>query len=173
MPRKKGNTTRQPAEIERDRRRIAQMYLQGMLQSEIGEELELSQPTVSNELKLIQREWFAERINDVHERKMLELAKVDNLELEYWDAWRRSQKNAETRREEIGGKYGGKEVFVEQGQVGDPSFLQGVQWCINKRCELLGLDAPGRNINLNLDKLSFEQLQRLAQGEDIVSVLAN
>ena len=171
MPRKKGNTTRQPAEIERDRRRIAQMYLQGMLQSEIGEELELSQPTISNELKLIQKEWFAERINDVHERKMLELAKVDNLELEYWRAWRRSQRNEETRKE-VDTPRGFVSSFQEKGQVGDPSFLQGVQWCINKRCELLGLDAPGRNINLNLDKLSFEQLQRLAQGEDIVSVLA-
>ena len=26
--------------------------------------------------------------------------------------------------------------------IGDHRFLEGVQWCINKRCELLGLDAP-------------------------------
>lgn len=162
---------RQPAQIEKDRRNIARMYLQGMLQSEIGEQLGLSQSTISNDLKVIQKEWFTERINDINERKMMELKKVDNLEIEYWDAWKRSQENAETRITEIGIR-SEKETVKEEGQVGNPSFLQGVQWCINKRCQLLGLDAPGRNINLNLDNLSFEQLQRLAQGEDIVSVLA-
>ena len=35
-----------------------------------------------------------------------------------------------------------KEVKRREGQSGNPSFLAGVQWCINKRCEILGLDAP-------------------------------
>lgn len=29
-----------------------------------------------------------------------------------------------------------------EDRVGDPRFLDGVQWCINKRCQILGLDAP-------------------------------
>jgi len=28
-----------------------------------------------------------------------------------------------------------------KGQAGDPRFLTGVQWCIERRCKILGIDA--------------------------------
>lgn len=137
--------SRLKAERERDRRNISRMYLQGRLQAEIAVELNISQPTVSRDLAYIQKQWAVERLDDFVEKKNIELAKVDNLELEYWEAWKRSQKDAEMRIKkavEAGGETRKEAQERIEGQVGDPRFLAGVQWCINKRCEILGLDAP-------------------------------
>ena len=136
---------RAPAEISRDRRQISDLYLQGMLQSEIAEQLELGQATVSRDLKALRGEWLASALVDFDEAKAKELAKVDRLEREYWRGWLRSCEDAETLRQEGSKGEGiGKIVKTAKGQAGDPRFLAGVQWCIDKRCKILGLDAPIR-----------------------------
>jgi hypothetical protein len=63
------------------------------------------------------------------------------LESTYWEAWERSKENAETSviRDTPQGRFH-EERSV--GQSGNPAFLEGVLKCVNKRCELLGLDAP-------------------------------
>jgi predicted transcriptional regulator len=145
MARKK-QQTRNEAQEERDRREISRLYLKGMYQADIAEKLGLSQPTVSRDIKLLIEEWKVERVYDINEAKARELAKVDNLELEYWDAWRRSQENAEkeTKKavQDAKGKPRQEVQKVTEGQVGDPRFLTGVQWCIERRCLILGVDAP-------------------------------
>ena len=139
---------RTPAEISRDRREIARLYLKGETQFSIAEALGISQPTVSRDLKHIQKEWAVASIADIDERKRQELAKIDNLELEYWESWKRSQQNAEIEITRMQGSNTAQspgrleKTKRIEGQVGDPRYLQGVQWCITKRCELLGLDAP-------------------------------
>lgn len=144
--------SRLTAEIERDRRNIARLYLQGITQADIAAELGVSQPTVSRDLKVIQEQWKVDRVNDLDERKNIELAKIDYLELEYWEAWKRSQLDAEVQTieqqgvvKDADGKVVGnriKKTDRKEGQSGNPAFLRGVEWCINKRCEILGLDAP-------------------------------
>ena len=111
------------------------------------------------------------RLQHVNAFKARELAKVDNLEREYWDAWARSQEEAETRTVTKDSK-GGSTVDRYEGQVGDSRFLSGVQWCINKRCEILGLNAASRNINFDVTDLSDDQLERVASGEDVWNVIA-
>lgn len=132
---------RQPAQIARDRRNIGRMYLKGMIQADIAKELKLSQPTVSNEIKLLVNEWRKERVNDINEAKQRELAKLDNLELEFWEAWVRSQDDAVTRTEGFG-QQGRIDQTKTTGQVGNPAFLDGVLKCIDRRCAILGVDAP-------------------------------
>ena len=87
--------SRHKSEIERDRRNIAKLYLSGTTQMDIAEKLKISQATVSRDLKVIEKEWSAARINDIDERKRMELAKIDNLELVYWEGWKKSQADAE------------------------------------------------------------------------------
>jgi hypothetical protein len=146
MSLKKGQHLRKPSEEERDRRNISRLYLQGLCQADIAKELRLSQPTVSREIKLLIDEWRQERVYDINEAKARELAKVDNLELEYWEAWKRSQENAETeikKSTKIAKDVARQEIQNKtEGQVGDPRFLAGVQWCIERRCLILGVDAP-------------------------------
>lgn len=148
MTRNKIYDKRTVTQQERDRRQIARLYLQGMYQADIADKLGLSQPTVSRDIQVLIDEWRIERVYDINEAKARELAKVDNLELEYWEAWHRSQENAEKEIKKAkgitkGGKAANQEIQkVSEGQTGDPRFLAGVQWCINKRCEILGVDAP-------------------------------
>ena len=143
---RKDKPDRSEAQQERDRREISRLYLQGMYQADIAQRLGLSQPTVSRDIQILIEEWKVERVYDINEAKARELAKVDNLELEYWEAWHRSQLNAEKEIKKAKGTKGGaanQEIQkISEGQTGDPRFLSGIQWCIERRCLILGVDAP-------------------------------
>lgn len=151
---------RTPFQIERDRTEIAALYLRGKTQHEIAEALispdrgyVLSQQMISYDLKQIQAVWRQSQMVDVDEIKGRELARIDRLEVQYWDAWERSQDNAEIEITRASGKRkGGNDATPEQiertkrveGRVGNPAFLAGVQWCIEQRCKIFGLYAPER-----------------------------
>lgn len=109
---------------ERDLVETARLYCQGLSQAEIGERLGVSQRTISKDLREIQRRWQAACVEAISQGKARELARIDELERTYWAAWFDS-KRAATRD-------------------GNPAYLQGVLACIEKRCKLLGLDAPVR-----------------------------
>ncbi|MCZ2078409.1 MAG: helix-turn-helix domain-containing protein [Bryobacterales bacterium] len=136
---------RKPSQVARDRRKIADLYLRGKVQQEIAKELDLSQATVSRDLKAIQEDWVREAAQALDRRKAIELAKVDALELEYWEAWKRSQADAISETSELSSDSGGQKMKKQKrvdGQVGDPRFLAGVMQCIDRRCQILGIDAP-------------------------------
>jgi hypothetical protein len=129
------------------------MYLKGEMQSDIAESLRLSQSTVSRALKQLQADWRASALIDINEAKARELAKIDALELEYWTAWKRSQEDAESEITKMQGnppkpnEANPLPAKMEtqkkrEGQSGNPAFLRGVEWCINKRCEIIGVNAP-------------------------------
>lgn len=131
---------RSSAQIDRDRAEIARLYCQGIIQVEIAQRLDMTQQMVSYDLKAIRQAWRDSAMVDFNEARAEELAKIDTLELTYWEAWRHSCEDAETivkKQKESGGK---EMQQTLKGQAGDPRFLQGVQWCIERRCKLLGLD---------------------------------
>lgn len=43
---------------------------------------------------------------------------------------------------------------------GDPRFLAGIQWCIDRRAKLLGLDAPTKSINAQMTVDDMKQMAR-------------
>jgi predicted transcriptional regulator len=108
------------AERDRDLADIARLYCQGMRQVDIAEILGITQQQVSYDLKRIQKRWQTECIEAISQGKARELARIDELERTYWSAWFESQRQRKS----------------------NPAFLQGVMTCIDKRCKLLGLDAP-------------------------------
>ena len=60
---------------------------------------------------------------------------------EYWSAWENSREEKLTKRAQD--RDGQKTTDVKtETQAGDPKFLAGIQWCVTKRCEILGLYAP-------------------------------
>jgi len=137
---------RSRSQIARDRRRTADLYLQGWLQTDIADDIGVSASTVSRDLKALHQEWQASALLDFDKAKAAELAKIDRLEREYWEAWVRSCEDAETIRQEGDPKAKpSKVVRTFKGQAGDPRFLQGIQWCIDRRCKILGVDAPQRH----------------------------
>lgn len=181
---------RKTAEITRDRLRIAELYLAGKKQVEIAKLLGLDQSTVSRDLSFLHREWQLQATHHIDEAKALELAKIDQLERTYWAAWERScqeKKRHSTRtsgtitRDTSSGERNfiqetpAQQVFTTAEQTGDVRYLHGVQWCIERRCKILGIDAASRFDvrSIDLTRLSDEQLDRLAAGEDPTYVLAN
>jgi len=135
---------RSASELTRDRRRIADLYLSGWTQTAIAEEVGVSQATISGDLKALQKAWLASSLIDFGAAKSEALAKIDRLEREYWAAWEASKEDKETQTtEKAGGETPRSKAQIRrEGQVGNPSFLSGVQWCIERRCKVLGIDAP-------------------------------
>jgi hypothetical protein len=137
----------------RDRRLIASLYLKGEYQSDIAAQVGISQGQVSKELAILQADWRTSALIDINEAKARELAKIDALELVYWQAWERSQLDAESEITKMQGappkpnETSPAPAKLEtqkkrEGQSGNPAFLRGVEWCINKRCEIIGINAP-------------------------------
>jgi len=169
---------RSASQLARDRRRIAELYLEGWLQADIAEELELSQSTISNDLNALHKQWLESSLIDFDQAKAVEIAKVDKLEREYYRAWRESKEDKEISvTEKAGGeKPRSKAQIRREGQVGNPSFLAGVQWCIERRCKILGIDAPQKMQVLSdndLDAAIATELARLAAVGEAADVRAS
>lgn len=153
------STKRTPAERESDLLKIASLYFEGKTQAEIAGQLNITQQQVSYDLKTLQTRWSESAIVKIDEAKGRELAKVDKLELEYWSAYRKSQKefrsvSAKRNRIDVPKNEDGEKVsktgkitelnVKREMRVGDPRYLAGVSWCIERRCKILGLDAPAK-----------------------------
>lgn len=117
-----GANTRTPARRAADRKEIVRLYLtEGLNQHEVAARVGISQEQVSYDLRAVAREWQRQAVADVDAARGAELAKLAQLEAEYWDAWRTQTDKDESRR---------------------PAYLDGVLKCIERRCKLLGIDAP-------------------------------
>lgn len=132
--------------VRERRAKVAKLYLQGWYQADIAKEVGVTQQQVSLDLKALKKEWLASSIRDFDKARDNELFKIDNLEREYWAAWEKSK--TDYSKKSIKAKGTKKELNqvektdTEVIMIGDKRFMDGIQWCINKRCEILGLDAP-------------------------------
>ncbi len=167
---------RSKVQIARDRLEIARRYLQGQFQHEIAAALGMTQRMVSYDLRIVQKIWQQSMsTSQLNELRTKELAKIDNLERSYWQAWERSQQPREVT---IKGQSRDL-VKVEkrcENRDGNPKFLAGVQWCIERRCNILGLDGSLKadvtgqienNTDFDPSTMSTEELMRiLSSGND-------
>lgn len=127
------------------RERVARLYLEGKTQSELAEEFGVNQSTISRDLEAIRQQWQEQALLHFDEIKSRELARIDRLEREYWEAWDESKKDAETIKQfgaldsDQKKLRAGKVEKTIKGQSGNPSFLAGVQWCIEQRLKIFGV----------------------------------
>lgn len=149
---KKKPTRRTRRERERDLARISKYFIRGYTQAQIGEIIGRSQQQIGYDLRQMMKRWRAEYILNMDELVQRELVKIDNLEATYWEAWDRSIQEKKTKSQ---GKSQDSDGFRNTAQLrteemlGNPAYLEGVRWCIKRRCELLGLDQPGKMYNIN------------------------
>lgn len=140
---------RTPAQIDHDRAELARLYLRGWPQREIAKRLGVVQQQVSYDLGVVRRRWQESAVRDFNADKERELAKVDELERTYWEAWERSigtHEKSRTGRRGADGEDAQSWAQIEREElVGNPAFLAGVMSCIKRRCEILGLDAPAQH----------------------------
>jgi hypothetical protein len=141
-------------QIQKDREEIASLYIQGMTQVKIAEKLGVTHQQISYDLQVIQREWQNKTTLALDAYKARELAKIDHTERCYWEAWERSIEEFRSRTIKAKGIKADQKVqpkpeqaeqtIYTENRSGDPRFLYGVLKCIERRCKLLGLDAPAR-----------------------------
>lgn len=167
-------TAHRRTEIADRRLKVSDLYLRGEHQTAIAKELGVDQATISRDLTELRKEWLERSINNIDQKKAIELAKIDKLELEYWDAWVRSGeqfKSKVTKGRGVGdtGRVV-EQIIKNEDRVGDPRFLDGVMSCIERRCKLLGLDAPTRGEYsgpgggpLQIEDVSLSNEERLAR----------
>ena len=166
-------------EVTARRQQVAERYLRGEYQSTIAQAFGVSQAQISKDLAAIRAAWLASAVRDFDLARAQELAKIDAVESEYWQAWERSKKDKETENLEGDGTIDlrtqkpkvTKITKRKEGQSGNPAYLAGILSCIDKRCQILGLDAPKRFV-IDWDSLSPEQVERLAKGEPPDKVLS-
>ena len=137
--------SRGPVQRERDLRETAALYLRGLSQAEIAQRLQVSRQQIGYDLKLLQRRWQESALADFHTKKASELAKVDEVERTYWEAWQRScQAREVTTQEKVQGPKGPandarlKAGVRKEERDGNPEFLRGVERCIELRCKITG-----------------------------------
>jgi hypothetical protein len=146
------------------RQRIAVLYLAGKYQSEIAAEVGVTQQQVSYDLKAIRAAWLASAVRDFDALKAEELRKIDLVERRAWECFERSTQDKEVAVQEAGAdKKLKKAVLRKEGQSGNPAFLNTILTCIERRCSILGLDAPKRFV-IDWDDLTEEQEAELAKG---------
>lgn len=160
-------------ERDRDRQIVAEMYLKGYTNRAISQHLSktfstpekeyyLSHVTVASDVKFLLKEWLKNTTIDIDHLKARELEKLNKLENTYWEAWEKSFEDYEKTSKKI--SQSGSELpkekegksFIENSKkqemsilqiknMGNPAYLQGVERCIERRCKIVGIDAPQKH----------------------------
>jgi hypothetical protein len=146
-----GRNAQERFRILERRKRVAELYLQGLSQWEIGRRLSVTQQCIAKDVLALEKEWLASALVDIDAAKAKELARIDRLERVAWGAWRRScrrRERATTRMERKIDEDAKKAKAITSKATelrdGNADYLKRVEWCISKRCELLKLNPPQR-----------------------------
>ena len=143
---------------EADLEFVAARYLQGWTHAAIRNALNadyqargftgftISRQQVTYDIKKLTKRWLKSQLINIDKAKSRELARIDKLEEQAWDAWERSKLNAETTIEQTGGKFGPSTTQRTEGQVGNPAYLATVLKCVETRIKILGLEQSGEII---------------------------
>jgi DNA-binding CsgD family transcriptional regulator len=127
-------------EIEKRRQQVAELALRGRRQSEIAEQLGVTQATVSVDLKRLRDEWRATARQDVAALIARQLDKLSLVEREAWEAWERSKQPAHTTVVYRGGdNEPSKMRQTLKHPTGDPRYLELLRKCLAAERTLVGL----------------------------------
>ena len=173
-----GHTRQKRFEVAQRRAQVAAWYVTGEPNGQMAEALGVSPAIISQDLRFLLDKWDSFFIEAIDDKKKRELAKLDLVELEAWDAWRRSktgfQRTTITTKGQVVTKgEQGKTSFESlrpaetrirtEESAGNPRYLKIVLECIAQRRKILGLDTPDAlDLNFNIDTdsgLSSEDLK--------------
>lgn len=192
------NTNNDDARITERRQRVATLYVSGRTQTEIARLCSVEQGTISKDLAAIRLQWKAEAIVDFEERLLVELAKIDQLEMIAFEAWERSCAPAEqssTKEEKVrkeppkppapvpGAPIPRRRIghatmvpvklvseTVTRGRDGNPAFLDRIAWCIETRLRLMGA-LKGDKAVVNVVNINWDDLHTTRDdGPDMLEV---
>ena len=155
---------RSEAQRAADLVQMERLHLKGKTEHEITDILnaerpyELTRNQIHYDLASLAAEWRAEAKSDKADAIAREFAHIKVLQGTYWSAWERSlEEKTKTRTEKTTGTGAGKASVEKESLFGNPSYLAGVMSCIERRCKLLGLDAPLKNEHTGKGGAAIEQ----------------
>jgi len=153
-------------QVLRDRKRIADLILQGHTHQEIADTLyketgiQISRRMVTTEVGKIRKDWLENRRDSYDMFINQEMSRLDTLERELWRAWRVSCQGAEKKIvEEIAKQLSDNDesdedyelvvskvttILDDRGGVGDIKLFDKIISVQKERRRLLGLYAPAR-----------------------------
>ena len=163
---KKNAPRRTVNQIRADRILLTDFMVRGMTLEQMADKLaevrgyRLHFTTINREVRLITDE-YKKRNDDLLDRhRQRQLMRLDAQEQEAWRAWEKSKEDAITKQgERISGQAGQngaaaareKSLVKQSGRVGNAEFLRVMLSIAERRCKLLGLDAPAKNVLMNPD----------------------
>jgi len=133
--------------------------------SEIARLRDCSVDQIYLDLQLLRKRLLAREHKDVDFLRNEELMRIEAIEVEAWRAWWRSQEPEETT---ISGRSTTEDETTERAsltrrqRVGDARFLDTIYKCVDKRCELLGLDAPIK-VDLTAEVVAIAQAEGITE----------
>lgn len=158
MANAKHRNKRTPFEREADLLEIAKLYLAHKSHEQIAAQLsamrpyQLSRAQISYDIRTLVTRWRAESVRTIDDQKAEELKRINAVEATAWESWAKSQSPSSVKRQnrtlDKNGVPGTGHMTIEQqDRDGDSRFLSLVMQCSERRCRLLGIEAP-QKINL-------------------------
>ena len=137
--------TKTKAERETHLGKVAALFCQRVPQYKIAEQLGVDRSMISYDMRILMKRWAKASTGKIDEWKARELERINHMEETYWQAWLDSCKvGVKVSKEK---KISGIVVTTRQeieSPSGDPRHLAGVQWCVERRAKMLGLDTPAK-----------------------------
>lgn len=127
---------------------VSNLYCQGRPQHLIAEDLGVSAGTIYSDLRFLRKMWLESSLRSFDQRRSEELAKIDTMEKECWEAWQKSKEDAVM-------EFNGQRMVKKQ--TGDVGYLRQVAWCIEMRVKMFGLlkEVTQTNIFINWDSFAL------------------
>lgn len=153
-------------EVDADRQIVISLYFKGYTFRDIAARCSeqtgryVSHVTVRADIKHILEEFKEERNDMIEHNLTVELERINLLETEYWQGWEKSK--SDRKKKSVKKRDSGNGGFVEYSDteminMGDPRYLAGVQWCVEMRCKLLGIEPPKKvDVTTGGDKVEFK-----------------
>ena len=152
----------------------SELYLRGWSFSRIAEEIsrrakeagdgyKLTHQTIFIDMKALRKQWVAEQDRNIGQWVAEQLKKIDVQERRNIEAWENSQKNLTTQTQKTIRDKDGKVSprLIEQTKrieekTGVPSYLAGIDKCIEMRCRILHITDSGAAIPQSVEMTAKE-----------------
>lgn len=123
---------------------VAQRYLQRETYAQIAAAVGVSSVTVWKDVQRIRAGWKESAEQAIGERIAQEMATLDEIERRAWLAWEASKSDIRVTYAETndGSSKAGQRTTTTPG---DPRWAGIILDCVERRCKLLGIDAPEKH----------------------------
>ena len=169
-----GRKTRSPAEREQHLSRVSDGIADGKTVRQQAEELDRTPSAISTDRRILRMRWAEQNAENITAEKFDQLEKLNRIEEEAWAAWDRSIGETVKQTRRITQQHGERVQTVSEETstlAGDPRYLEQINKAVQRRCQILGLNAPAEapihatsvNIQAQID-LGVQDASRWLEG---------